>query len=525
MNPTQMARDRLKTLTRSDTVARTRAAVRPRFGMALVAAVGLAGSLAACEGCHATKAQPPASAAEAANVGPSTLRFYIVSDLAGALEPCGCVKDQLGGLDHAAAWMASEKAKSAASALVTAGPLFFLDPVIADEKRSQEVAKAETLAKALKQLGFAAFAPGRNDWAGGPAVFGNLASSSGGAVVFGNATAEAAAAPFATASHAPYVVREMNGVKVAFIGVSRPDADKEAPPVSGLGVTPAVDAVRAAADAAEKEGAKVTVVLASVGRGEAKRIADAVPSLTAIVVGSPGHAGDVNTKTPPFDAVDKVIIAETGNHLQTMVVLDLFVRDGGFAFADASGSKAPPAKGSFFRYAIKEIREGMGKDPAVTETLLAYYKRVNEENRRELAGRKPRPVEGNQAFYMGVAACEGCHSDAVAFWKKTKHAGAYATLSTQFKEFNLDCVACHVTGYDRPGGTTVTHVDDLTNVQCEVCHGPGSNHVRGGGKAAIVGHPKTDMCLECHHPPHVNEFDANAKLAEILGPGHGRPMK
>ena len=45
-----------------------------------------------------------------------------------------------------------------------------------------------------------------------------------------------------------------------------------------------------------------------------------------------------------------------------------------------------------------------------------------------------------------------------------------ATLTTQFKEFNLDCVGCHVTGYGRPGGSTVTHVEKLKDVQCEACH-------------------------------------------------------
>ncbi|MCE7894582.1 MAG: hypothetical protein DYH12_33585 [Sorangiineae bacterium PRO1] len=44
--------------------------------------------------------------APAAPSGPPTtptLRVFVVTSLAGALEPCGCVKDMLGGIDHAAA--------------------------------------------------------------------------------------------------------------------------------------------------------------------------------------------------------------------------------------------------------------------------------------------------------------------------------------------------------------------------------------------------------------------------------------
>ena len=61
-------------------------------------------------------------------------------------------------------------------------------------------------------------------------------------------------------------------------------------------------------------------------------------------------------------------------------------------------------------------------------------------------------------------------------WDKTRHAHAYETLATQFKEYNLDCVSCHVTGYEQPGGSSVTHVDKLNDVQCEFCHGPSSRH-------------------------------------------------
>ena len=99
--------------------------------------------------------------------------------------------------------------------------------------------------------------------------------------------------------------------------------------------------------------------------------------------------------------------------------------------------------------------------------------------------------------------------------------------STQFKEFNLDCVSCHVTGYEQPGGSTVTHVDKLKDVQCEVCHGPGSKHVANPtDRTPHRREARTPRrASACHHPPHVEQFDAVAKMQEILGPGHGMPEK
>jgi RecJ-like exonuclease len=146
---------------------------------------------------------------------------------------------------------------------------------------------------------------------------------------------------------------------------------------------------------------------------------------------------------------------------------------------------------------------------------------VNEHNRVAFADRLPPPAVGGQPTYVGVKVCAKCHADAKTFWDTTKHGHAYATLSSQNKEFNLDCVSCHVTGYDQPGGSSVTHVDALKDVQCEVCHGPGSVHAAKPKIEVLHKKPTEDSCLACHHPPHVEQFDAKAKMTEILGPGHG----
>ena len=181
-------------------------------------------------------------------------------------------------------------------------------------------------------------------------------------------------------------------------------------------------------------------------------------------------------------------------------------------------------KGSYFRYTMVEVRDKLGSEKAVHGEMAAYYKRVNEHNKVAFADRKPPPPEPGQAAYIGVDACTDCHDDARKVWDKTSHATAYPTLQKDFKEYNLDCVSCHVTGYDKPGGSTVTFNAKLQNVQCETCHGPGSLHVKDPkNKALIVGSPKTELCAGCHHPPHVESFSAKEKVKLILGPGHGQP--
>nr|MBP9114171.1 hypothetical protein [Polyangiaceae bacterium] len=184
-------------------------------------------------------------------------------------------------------------------------------------------------------------------------------------------------------------------------------------------------------------------------------------------------------------------------------------------------SSSAPRSGSYLRYGTEQVREGAGKDSAIEEALRAYYKRVNEFNKVNFAERRPSKPGKGEASYVGVEACTPCHQEERKVWDKTAHAKAYATLSTQYKEFNLDCVSCHVTGYDKPGGSTVTHVEKLKDVQCETCHGPGSLHTANPKVAIPVAVPKPEMCVGCHHPPHVHSFDGAEKMNAILGSGHG----
>jgi hypothetical protein len=493
------------------------------------------------------------------------VRLYLLTDLAGALEPCGCTKDQLGGLDHFGAWAKREQHRAPAALVASAGPLFFMDDSLAAERADQDRIKAETIARVLRSLDLAAFAPGANDWDDGAEGLKMLATASGAAVIVGHGDESP---PFASET-----VRGVGGVKVGFVGFGQARAAAaDAPNVE--------QAVARGVEAAKKEGANVLVALAAVGRGEAKRIADAVPELTAIVAGGTRASGEANTTAAQGEQVGSVLVVQGANHLQSVAVLDLYVREplapGRIVkFADATGlefahkredlarridelhvkiaawerdpsvapsdvdarrrelaglemerdgldAKPPPPQGSFFRYSLKEIRDSLGKDAAIEADMRAYYKAVDDHNRVAFADRLPRPHGPNQASYIGIEACTGCHAPARTVWDRTAHARAYATLSSQFKAFNLDCVGCHVTGYERPGGSTVTRVDKLRDVQCEVCHGPGSRHaVNPSDRTAIVGRPQPEGCLECHHSPHVEQFDPVVKLREILGPGHG----
>jgi hypothetical protein len=454
-----------------------------------------------------------------------------------------------------------------------------MDMDLAPEKKAQEITKAETIASSLKTLGLAGFSPARNEWAGDGTTIATLVDRSGAPMLAANLSPSS---PGSLAPPQKWTIKQVGGLKLGIVSVAAPDKADKGKPLEGVTSSPAIPAVKEAVTAAKKAGAQAIVVLASVGRGEAKRIADENPGLLAILVGSTGDSGDTNTKAAPPEQIGDVLVVETANHLQTVGVLDLFVRDdakrgqeGGLIhFADGTGIErmrkrqelteriddlrakvatwekdksvdpkdiaarkgdvsrlegerealdktVPPASGSFYRFSMKEIRDQLGADDAVKKQMLAYYKKVNDDNKAAFKDKAPVPAAKGEPSYIGIDACTNCHEEPRKVWDGTQHAKAYATLETQFKEANLDCVSCHVTGYDKPGGSTVTHVAELKNVQCEVCHGPGSFHAAKPEKVPVpTPKPSPDACLQCHHPPHVHTFDAKAKMREILGPGH-----
>ncbi|MSP23988.1 MAG: hypothetical protein EXR75_02265 [Myxococcales bacterium] len=526
-------------------------------------------ALAACDGCDRDSSRT-ASGTSVHDTTP-TLRLYLASDLAGALEPCGCTKDQLGGLDHLAAFVASQSKDAPNHLVLASGSSFFIDPVLDAERAMQDKWKAVAIAHALKALGLAAFAPGFNDFSAGREELEKLAENSGGTLL---------AAGLEGARAISRTIIERGGLKVGIVGLSDPrDASGKAP--TGITVPPPerfVELMQAEVAALEQDGAVLIVGLVAMQRGAALRLADGIPELDVLLIGKPLGRGPANTAQPLPELVNGVLVVETANHGQTVAVVDVFARErsGPLKLADAGGvAKAGQVgelsrrvrelehringwekggkvdladlaarkeelativrqrdavmgsegsvSGNFFRFGVHEVRERLGADASVVSLMRDYYQRVNTHNKTAFASLLPLSVAKGQAAFIGVDACTDCHAEARAVWDKTAHAHAYKTLSDDFKEYNLECVGCHVTGYGKPGGSTVAHVDKLRDVQCEDCHGPGSLHAAAPEKQGLIAlAPEPKTCVErCHHPPHVEGFDPVAKMDLVLGPGHG----
>jgi hypothetical protein len=144
------------------------------------------------------------------------------------------------------------------------------------------------------------------------------------------------------------------------------------------------------------------------------------------------------------------------------------------------------------------------------------------------AAEPPPPAEPGRASYVGGEKCISCHKPAARFWKHTVHAHAWKTLVEVGKEAHEECVSCHVTGYGEVGGSSLGYTRGLQDIQCEVCHGPGSVHVeKRGRETPFAGQLKTpsSVCVRCHNEKHSDTFQYEAYLRDVLGPGHGEDAR
>jgi hypothetical protein len=110
--------------------------------------------------------------------------------------------------------------------------------------------------------------------------------------------------------------------------------------------------------------------------------------------------------------------------------------------------------------------------------------------------------------YVGATGCKFCHQGKASAriyetWETTEHAKAFEHLDEANRD-NAVCLACHTTGFGRPLAAGVTAAS-LRGVQCEACHGAGSEYKRlsvmkNPDLAASLGliKPSAEVCRACH---------------------------
>ena len=499
-----------------------------------------------------------------------TFSLFALAEVRGQIGPCGCTSDPLGDLSRTAKLILDARA-AGPTLVVDAGSLLYSKSPVPAHLDAQEELKADLLAATYtKELAVGALGLGPADLAKGPqktrlprhAV--NLAADAG-----------IASSPSAILS-SPSTT---GGAKVGVFGVIAMDA------VAGLAVTDPVAAGKAAVADLKQRGAQVIVglVQAATKKDAAKLVRD-IGGIDLAVAGLginapeperieiepqkigdgwlivPANRGQVLARVdvtlrgtgPLVDAVGPGAATAKISVLERQLAAlgaDLakfsadksadpaFVTQKKTEHAELSAQREQlsvrpllvPATGSYFTLEQIRINKLLACAPSVQDRVTEFYRAAGEVNAKAAASLKVPPAPKGQSGYVGGAACEDCHSDAVEFWKTTRHAGAWKTLVDRGQELDYDCISCHVTGWDKPGGANLAFNEPLRDVQCETCHGPSSIHLAKGGEEkppAVLRAPAQDLCAtQCHTKEHSDTFQLEAYMRDVVGPGHGEALR
>ena len=137
------------------------------------------------------------------------------------------------------------------------------------------------------------------------------------------------------------------------------------------------------------------------------------------------------------------------------------------------------------------------------------------------------------AKYVGAGKCKLCHNstrhgEAYSTLYKSKHSKAFKGLVDDGKADDPYCLVCHTTGFNEGGykmGSPDTYNSKFKGVQCEECHGPGSDYIKSNimkdKKKAIAKGLKTPdekLCIKCHDKkkyPWAKKFVYKERLKKI----------
>jgi hypothetical protein len=493
-----------------------------------------------------------------------TFTVFALAEVRGQIGPCGCTSDPLGDLARTAKVVGDARAVGPAI-FVDAGSLLYSKSPIPPQQAVQEELKADLLATTYKtELAASAIGLGPADLANGP----DKTRLPRHAV---NATGVASVPP---------AILDVAGTKVGVFGVIAKDT------IKGVTVGDPVPAGKAAVADLKQRGAQVVIGL--VQATEKKFAAQLVREIGGIDLAIAGLGAA--TPEPEHIEIEAQKLGTSwlvvpGNRGQILSRVEITLRGGGGPLVDAIGPAAAttklatlatriaaleadlakfakdpaadpafvkqkegerdeltglrdrlkaqplviPASGSYFTLEQVRVNKKLACEPAVNARVTEYYRAAGEANAKAAAAHKiPAPAKGKPGF-AGGATCEDCHAEAAAFWKQTVHARAWKTLVDRGQQFDFECVGCHVTGWDQPGGSNLAFNEPLRDVQCEVCHGPSTIHVAKGGEEkpfATIRMPAADLCAtQCHTKEHSDTFQLEAYLRDVVGEGHGAALR
>ncbi|MBI4620727.1 MAG: hypothetical protein HY739_11295 [Desulfobacterales bacterium] len=370
--------------------------------------------------------------------------------------------------------------------ILDSGDLLFKDYYLSEPLKKQLRLKADLIIESFNRIGCSAFNVGDYDLAMG--------------VKYLMKKAESAKFPFLSANlidkntgkplFQPYIIKDINGLKVGILGLVTPDIQSRfsKDTSSNLAVKDPFETAKTLVS--ELKGkTHLIIALTHLGLLSDKELAKRIPEIDIII----GGHDKVKLDSPII--INNTLILQAYKEGQYLGILDLTLHNN--VKAEDFIKKAT------YKNVILPLGDNIKDDAEISDLIKNYKKGISQIATEDNFHRKKlqaySPEKGKVTItniFVGDKVCRTCHPKEYELWKETKHARAYQSLINKNQQFDLECIGCHTTGYDRGGGfSSLSSLGKFKGVQCEECHGAGDKHQRGGD---IVKSMSEDVCLRCH---------------------------
>ena len=301
---------------------------------------------------------------------------------------------------------------------------------------------------------------------------------------------------------APYAIKKVDGVRIGFLALMDDDPRK-------VGVFEQLENVYVSSymEAAQqylpevRAKSDIVVALAHIGLGASRTLAEKLPGFDVIIA---GHGTD---RTPLPEKIGETVVVKAESKSSSVGTLLLGV-DAANKISGFDGLTLTLNKSGRVNPDVERIVKTCEEQEKMRDKLLARRK-------MELPNIPRRPEVVAAEGYLGWETCRLCHEAIYDRWSVDPHSQAFATLAKDDKWNDPACLPCHTTGYEFAAKQDSIDVrPEMWNVQCEACHGMGTQHQRG-----LASPVPESVCLGCHTPewsPHWNYQEALKKI------DHGR---
>ena len=409
--------------------------------------------------------------------GQAKLRLIYINNVDGYLRACHCPGNLFGGLLYAVDVVDKLRAENPNTIFVDSGDLF--------PAKNWEP-KARFAIEFYNRMGLDALNIGEQEFWFGVNYLRKMANKSRFNILSANLYWHG------KPLFKPYIIKELDGIKVAVIGLLNPELIKrlDNQKIKGIEVKSYEDTLNKVLADIKTQNVDLIILLSHAGDAFDRQVASKFPQINFIVS---GHSEKLFEQPV---VVGKTALLQAEHYAHYIGVLDINYLGAGK-----------------FSYKNKMIKL---ENVAVIEDAAKIYQKYLDAT-DALVDSLSKTVSLQQKNYQAVpksSDCGSCHFDEYNHWSRTPHAFAWSVIQEDGRTSDVSCISCHTTWFGKKGGfLNTTSTPQLVNVGCVSCHVDFKGHPQQKKTMEPV---KESTCIECHDRPNSPDFNFETYRQAVL---------